>query len=82
MLLNINIKNDPAHKAHVYVKPNLILTDIYERNTWWAIRDPMWVKRAHEVIAMPNAADHPFWEQIRDTPPDAAMDAEKITGIQ
>ena len=79
MLLNINIKNDPAHKAHVYVKPGFILTDLYERNSWWIIRNPAWVKRAHEVMAMPNAKDHPFWEQMREGGPDPVlMDAAKV----
>ena len=83
MLLNFTIKNDPAHKARVYVKPNLILTDIFERGTWWAIRNPVWVKRANEVIAMPNASDHPFWEQMREGGPDPVlMDAAKVIFVK
>ena len=83
MLLNLNIKNDPDHKARVYVKPDRVVTDVFgSRGAWWVVKNPEWVKRANEVVAMPNAADHPFWEQMRDVVGGpAAIGAERVAMV-
>ena len=79
MTLNFSIKGEPNRKAHVYARGGILLTDIFGGKSWWTIENERWVKRANEVLAMPNAKDHPFWEQMREGGPDPVrMDAAKV----